>query len=228
MSTLRGRNGRNLMLKGVALLALATWPALAMAADAGSIVSNLSRGGAGLRVGTWEVYGLETPPTGRSWETVCVEGYFQKGLDQHLAVESTIGFWQRDLQTTEPGAVTGQINSNMQTYLIPTMSALKIYPMGHSSSPLQPYLLGGVGFVLGIEREQVSSSDPLVQSGEFNALQTGLGLQSGGGIEWNTGGPFGLALGARYQWASFAKEVGGKSMYRGPGITGGVTYRFTP
>jgi hypothetical protein len=58
--------------------------------------------------------------------------------------------------------------------------------------------------VPGIDHEKVRSNDPLVQTGETTEFRTGLGIQTGAGIEWHSRGAYGLTLGGRYQWASFS------------------------
>jgi hypothetical protein len=227
MSDILGRNGRKLMVM-CALLLLATGAAPSAAGTVGDLVANPIRGGAGLRVGSWNVLDLESPANGSSWESVAVEGWFQKGLDRNLVLENTLGFWQRNLTTTESGSLGEQTDRERQVYLVPTMTAVKLYPVTSNPTPLEPYLLAGVGLALGIEREQVSSTDPLVATGSSTRMQAGLGIQTGGGVEWRSGGPFGLAVGGRYQWATFSESVGGRGLYRGPGFMAGVTYRFTP
>lgn len=225
MSRLDGRHGRNLLVT-IALLSVATWPSLAAAQAGGELMSNPIRGGAGLRVGNWQVRGLVAPANGSSWESVAVEGWLQKGMDRNLVVETTLGFWQRNQTTSEPGSFGSQVDRELQTYLVPMLTALKLYPVTRNSTPIEPYLLAGVGLALGIDREQVTSTDALVPSGDNTAIRTGLGIQTGAGVEWNPGGQFGLAVGGRYQWASFSEAVGGKGLYRGPGLTAGITYRF--
>lgn len=226
MSNLIGRNGRNLVLGVFALVALAAWPTRAMA-DAGSgLATPAIRGGAGIRVGSWNVQDLPVPATGSTWESVTVEGWLQKGLDRNLVVESTLGYWQRNRTSTETGSLGEETTRELQTYIVPMITALKLYPAGRATGPFEPYLLAGVGLALGLDRENVSSTDPLVPTGETSVIRTGIGIQTGAGVEWNPGGQFGLAVGGRYQWASFSEDVGGKGLYKGPGLTAGVTYRF--
>lgn len=226
MQTTGGPNGRTLIWAAIALLSLAVAPPSHAAGDDVEARTKRARGGAGIRVGTWHVLDLDTPPSGSSSESASFEGWFQKGLDLHLALESTMGFWQRTQSSTESGSLGAVTQREQQTYLVPTLTALKLYPATRPSSPLEPYLLAGVGVVLGIDREQVASTDPLVPVGEFTTLRTGLGIQTGAGIDWNPGGAFGVTLGGRYQWATFGEDVGGQRLYRGPGVNAGLTYRF--
>jgi hypothetical protein len=139
---------------------------------------------------------------------------------------NSLGFWQRTQSWSEAGPVTGQTDIRVQSYLVPMMTTLKILPLTRSSNPIEPYMSAGLGVVFAVDQEKVSSTDPSVLDGDAIAFHTGFGVQAGGGIDWNTGSPFGLTLGARYQWASFSEDVGGRRMYRGPVFDAGVTYRF--
>jgi len=216
-------------LHGIALVLLSVvfCGSIAAANDDPAAQTKRARGGGGLRVGTWQVVGLDEPGAPSSTQSVAAEGWFQKGFDVHIALESTLGFWQRTQTLTEAGSVAGTgTERKIQTYLVPTMTTLKLYPATSPSSPLEPYLAAGVGVVLGIDNEDVSTTDPIVAPGTTNTFHTGLGIQTGAGIEWNSPSPFGLTVGGRYQWASFGEDVGGKALYRGPAYFGGVTYRF--
>ena len=206
------------------VFSLVVAPALAFAADVAGGAS-ADRRGAGLRVGRWDVEDLNLAAGETGNESVLIEGWFQKPADRNLVIESTIGFWQRTKEYTSTG-IGGTTTFENTSYLVPMMTALKLYPMARSASIVEPYLLGGVGYVLGIDRGQISGNDPLYPAGESTSLQSGLGLQAGAGLEWNGNGQFGLTVGGRYQWASFADDVGGKGMYKGPGFTAGLTYRF--
>jgi hypothetical protein len=205
-------------------LSLLVAPALAFAADVAAGASG-DRRGAGLRVGRWDVQDLDLASGETANESVLIEGFFQKPLDQNLVIENTLGFWQRTSEYTSTG-FGGTTTFENTTYLVPMVTALKLYPMGRSANVVEPYLLGGVGFVLGIDRGQISGNDPVYPAGESTALQSGLGIQTGAGLEWTGNGQFGLAVGARYQWASFADDVGDKGLFKGPGFTAGLTYRF--
>jgi hypothetical protein len=216
-------NARNAWIPLLLLLSVVS-PALAFAANVAGGASG-DRHGAGLRVGRWDVQDLDLATGETANESVLIEGFFQKPLDRNLVVENTLGFWQRTRDYTSTG-VGGTTTFENTSYLVPMLTALKLYPMGHAANVVEPYLLGGVGFVLGIDRGQVSGNDPVYPAGESTALQSGLGIQTGAGLEFNGNGQFGLTVGGRYQWASFSDDVGGKGLYRGPAFTAGLTYRF--
>jgi opacity protein-like surface antigen len=208
------------------MLSLSAWPREGAASDDLAALAKRARSGAGLRVGTWQVQDLVDPPSGSSSVTPSVEGWFQKGLDLHLVLENTVGFWQRKESSTEPAGLGFETERENDTYLVPTMSALKFYPATRPSSPLEPYISAGVGPVLRIQRERVTSTDPLVLPTRATTIVTGLGITTGAGVDWNPGGPFGVRIGGHYQWASFGDNASGKRMYRGPGVNVGVTYSF--
>lgn len=222
MATLRATTRRNHALFVLAVLL----PAIAIVRVAGAAESSPGRAGAGLRVGSWEVRDLTAPAGGDASETANYEGWFQKGLDAHLVMENTLGFWQRTQSWSEAGPVTGQTDTKITSYLVPMMTSLKILPVTRASSPFEPYVSAGLGVVFAVDKQSLSSTDPTVVDGDDVAFQTGFGVQAGGGLDWNTGTPFGITLGVRYQWASFNEDVGGRRMYRGPVFGAGVTYRF--
>ena len=226
MRAIYGWKNHTLTLIATALLSLTAWPCAGAAGDDIEMRTKATRGGAGLRVGTWQVRGLDEPPTGTTSESLSFEGWFQKGLDLHLVLENTLGFWQRTESSTEPGALGTSMRRELETYVVPTLTALKIYPATRPSSPLEPYVSAGVGVALRIERAQVSSTDPLVLPADDTTIGTGLGIQTGAGIDWNVSGTFGLTLGGHYRWATFVENVSGKRLYRGPGVNVGLTYRF--
>jgi len=226
MRAICGWKHQTLTLIAAALLSLTAWPCAGAAGDDIEMRMKRARGGAGLRVGTWQVRDLDEPPTGSSSESPSFEGWFQKGLDLHLVLENTLGFWQRTESSTESGPLGAATRRERDTYVVPTLTALKIYPATRPSSPLEPYVAAGVGVALRIEREQVSSTDPLVPPTDDTTIHTGLGIQTGAGIDWNLSGGFGLTLGGHYQWATFGQNVSGRRLYRGPGANVGLTYRF--
>ena len=56
--------------------------------------AELARRGGGIRVGTWDVRGPTVPEGGSESNTPAFEGYVRKGLDAHLALENSVGFWR--------------------------------------------------------------------------------------------------------------------------------------
>lgn len=207
----------------VTLIALAA-PTWAQSGDAEGATKR-ARNGAGLRAGIWNVRGLADPQGGTASEGMAFEGYFEKGLDRHLAWENTIGFWSRRQSYTESGPL-GDTDLRVQSYVVPSVTALKLYPFTGPSGPVQPYVSAGVGFTMGIDRTKFDSTDPIVGSGEDMAFQTGFGFKGGLGMDWRLGPAFGLTVGGLYQWTEFSGDLGGQRLYNGLGASFGLTYRF--
>jgi len=219
---------RGLALPVLAFLALlqlvVARPVLAQGEDR-EAVTKRARNGGGLRLGVWNVRGLVDPQGGSATETMAFEGYFEKGLDLHLAWENTIGFWQRTQSYTVQGGL-GYTDYRVQSYVIPSITALKLYPFTRPGDPIQPYLNAGVGFTMGIDRSRASGTDPVVPAGEDMTLQTGFGIKAGIGMNFQLGSAFGMTAGGRYQWTEFSGDLGGQRIYNGLGADVGLIYRF--
>jgi hypothetical protein len=181
-----------------------------------------ARSGAGLRIGAWSVDGMPTGP-GAS-QTPAVEGYFQKGIDAHLVWENTIGYWS-DRYVTSQAGLLGSSQTRVTAHLVPSVTALKVYPFTRRAAPVEPFALAGVGAVLGITQTQTIASGTATPDNGVTFL-SGLGLRAGGGADWHWTPEFGMSAGVRYQWASFAQAVGSRAMYKGPVFDAGLTYRF--
>ncbi|HET7563930.1 MAG TPA: outer membrane beta-barrel protein [Gemmatimonadaceae bacterium] len=192
--------------------------------------AELARRGAGLSIGTWNVQDLHATQGATYSITPAFEGYFQKGLDQHLAIETTAGLWRRTQLLTQPGSFGGDSTTqSVSSYIVPLFTTLKIYPFTKPSQHLEPYMLGGVGFALGIDDRRTSGGSGALLGGNAQsgvALVTGFGFTGGAGIEWRFSSAFGLAAGTRYRWIRFLGDVGGDDTFKGMGFDAGVTYRF--
>jgi hypothetical protein len=215
---------RTLTLIAATLLALGASPRTSAAGASDYIIEappQRARGGAGLRAATWQVVDLDDASGITQYE-----GWLQKGLDLHLVLESTLGYWQHDESTTTPGPLSTETTRELYTYLVPALTAVKMYPVTGPSASFEPYLSAGLGPVLRIQREEVTSTDPVVIPSDETSIQTGLGIQTSAGLDWRPPGAFGLTLGGYYQWATFGQNASGRRMYRGPGVNVGLTYRF--
>ena len=187
--------------------------------------ATLKRRGAGLRVGAWWVQDLPQVSDAEYSQWPSFEGYFQKGLDLHLTIETTLGLWRRSQEIEESGLGGGE--QRVQSFVIPAFTALKMYPFTRPADRLEPYLTAGVGLALGVDDRETSGSDLLgLGVGSGTALLTGFGFKLGAGFDWNFGSAFGLSANGRYQWIRFSEELGGKRTYRGLGAEAGITYRF--
>jgi hypothetical protein len=175
------------------------------------------RQGAGLRVGTWQTTGL-TEVAGASYTTLpAFEGYWQKGLDKHLAIETTGGFWGRTQRDS---------NGRVSSFAIPMLTAIKLYPATTVDDQLEPFLSAGGGFTIGVDDESGATGGLFSGGSSGTALIIGLGLKGGAGIEYHASRTFGLQAGIAYQWIHFLNPVGGNQDYKGPLIFGGLSYRF--
>jgi hypothetical protein len=211
-----------------ALLALALWlapaalsaqkPQVTDSATARENAVKRQRQGAGLRVGTWQTTGLTTV-TGASYSTLpALEGYWQKGLDEHVAIETSGGFWGRTQRDS---------NGRVSSFAVPMLTAIKLYPATTVADQLEPFISAGGGFTIGVDDETGATGGLLPGGGSSGtALIIGLGLKGGAGLEYHAGRAFGLQAGVAYQWIHFLNPVGGNSDYKGPLIYGGLTYRF--
>lgn len=175
-----------------------------------------TRNGAGVRAGLWSV--RDTVAQQRVFsKSPLVEAYFQKELDEHLALESSVGLWMRkEHEIQQP---TGnQIET--RTYVVPLLTGLKVYPLTVPGTRLEPFLLGGLGFVLGI----VDVSGNAIGGGG-TSIQTGFGMKGATGVELKLTTFLGLSSSVHYQWIRFADELGNGGAFKGFGVEGGLTYR---
>jgi len=181
------------------------------------------RDGAGLWVGSWMVSNLQTASGASSSTLPDFDAYWQKGLDRHLAIETSVGLWHRQLR-----AGSGPSAETDGSFLVPLLTTVKLYPLTGPEQRLEPFVAGGAGFVLGLEKQNTVGGG-LLGGGSANSgtdLIAGLGLKGGLGLEYRFSEAFGLGFGAAYQWFLFGQDVGGQSDYKGFGVFGGLTYRF--
>lgn len=184
--------------------------------------ARLARRGGGVRGGRWSVRGLEESGSTTSSETPAFEGYVRKGLDAHLALENSVGFWRRRQTITSSDPLGGTTTSIVDAYIVPQFTSLVVYPFTGPESRLEPYARGGIGFTIGAEdREGGGLAD-----GGGTSLTPGFGATGGFGLEWRPGKAFGLETSARYQWIRFFQDFAGERTFQGLGIDVGVTYRF--
>lgn len=175
------------------------------------------RRAAGLRSGAWAVSGLGQASGATYTSTPAFEGYLQRGLDRHLVLESSAGFWYRSQRTS-----AGRNNA----YVIPMMTSLKLYPATGPEDAFEPFVSAGVGFTLGVDDRDGGTGGLTGATGGGTMLLLGLGAKGGAGIEYRLGQAFGVTLGGGYQYVRFFEEMGGERTYRGMQAFGGLTYRF--
>jgi hypothetical protein len=187
------------------------------------------RRGAGLRVGTWDVRGITQVNGARVSETPLFEGYFQKGLDLHLALENSVSVYRREQRLTRPGPIGGgEIEEKVSAYVIPQFTSLKLYPITRPEQRFEPYISGGAGLTIGVDDRENSESGGLLGGGgeSGTGFVAGFGLKGGLGAELRFSQAFGAGIGGRYQWVRFFGELAGERTYRGFGADIGLTYRF--
>lgn len=175
------------------------------------------RKAAGLRAGTWLVTDLPEPDGASISTRPAFRGYFQNGLDLHLAVENSIGYWGRTVEES---------NGTTRVHLIPQFTSLKVYPT-RPEAPVQPYLGAGAGFAIGVEDVEGSGGLAGFLGGSGTRMVPGFGLRGTAGLEFPLGSAFGLAVEGEYRWMDFFNDdLGGKESYGGFGLGAGLVYRF--
>lgn len=176
-----------------------------------------SRSGAGLRVGSWTARGLPAAGIGeRLTSSPVLEGYFQKGLDLHLALENTATVYWQDRTTRSSSLLGGATESRTRTYVVPLFTSLKVMPFTGPGARLEPYALGGLGFALGVEDPDQGSA----------TLGQGVGVKGGTGLSLRLGDAFGVSVGGRWQWIRFLGDFANTRTVQGFGADVGLTYRF--
>ena len=181
------------------------------------------RAGAGLRVGTWQVSNLDTPSGVASSTLPAFEGYWQKGLDRHLVLETSAGLWHRQLSSG-----SGASAESDGSFVVPLFTSLKLFPFTGPEDAFEPLISAGVGFVLGLDKQNTVSGGLLGGGGGSTALNivAGVGAKGLGGFEYRFSRAFGVTALVGYQYVVFGQDVGGQSSYKGMVLFTGLTYRF--
>ena len=179
------------------------------------------RQGAGVRMGSWQMLGMGTMAGATTSTLPAFEGYWQKGLDRHLALETSVGFFQR---TQRSGSPSG--GESVTAYVVPMMTALKVYPVTGPENSFEPFVIGGFGFTLGVDDRSATSGGLFGSSSGGTLMVPGVGIKLGGGVEYRLGRAFGFAVGSNYQYVRFFEQVANTRTYKGVQLLGGVTYRF--
>lgn len=187
--------------------------------------ARLARRGAGLVIGSWAM--VDDPASGSTTtsDSPIGEGYFRKGMDQHLALETSAGVWRRVITTPASGGLGGSSGGSTTAVLIPQMTSIKLYPFTTPSSKAEPFLSGGLGIVIGIQ-SQSGSGGLLGGSGGVSQMLVGFGGGTAAGFEWKLGNSFGILADFHYTYLQFFDELAGEKLYRGTGVKAGLTYRF--
>jgi hypothetical protein len=177
-----------------------------------------ARRGAGIRAGGWLTRDLAETSGARYSSMPHLEGWFERGLDRHLAIENTISMWRR---------VQLQGDERVSSYIVPLYTSIKLYPGVGPEARIQPHFVGGGGAGLAVDdRENTSGGILGLGGGDGMAFFMGLGFKGGAGLDLRMGDAFGVTLGGRYQWIRFDGSPGGNRTYKGPVLDAGITYRF--
>ena len=189
--------------------------------------ARLARRGGGVRVGTWDVRGLATVAGATASRTPALEGYVRRGLDLHLALEHSVGFWRRTqtaTQTSSGPLGTTQTTSTLETYVIPQLTSVSFFPVTRPAQRVEPYVKAGAGFAIGVDDR--TGDGGVLFSSEGMSLVPGFGLSGSTGLEVRLTNALGLAAAARYQWIRFFQDLASQRTFEGFGAEVGVTYRF--
>ena len=170
-----------------------------------------ARRGGGIRAGFWN---SDVAPETSS-RSVQLEGYFQRGLDRSLALESSVSVW-RAIATSPQGVET-------RAYVIPLLTSLKFFPITEPGDAVEPFVLAGIGFALGLEDQDATSI-----GGSGTSVVTGFAFRGAAGLELSMTRGFGLSISGKYQWVRFGEPIINTETFSGLGLEGGVIYRFQP
>jgi hypothetical protein len=188
--------------------------------------ARLARSGAGLRTGAWQLSELRDADNATTSTWPYIEGYFQRGMDMHLVIESSIGLYRRQEEFAGTDGPLGTPASTTTSYILPLLTSLRFYPFTRPGAPLEPHALAGIGFSLAIEDQEGGAGGLLGQRSPGTAMVTGFGAKGGAGLDLRLTDAFGASALATYQWLRFADPVGGIETYAGPVFTAGLTYHF--
>lgn len=185
--------------------------------------ARLARQAGGLVAGFWDVRGVERAGvTASAWPLI--EGFFQRGMDRHLALESTVGLFRREETEVTSGGLGGERETRRTAYVVPLLTGLRFYPT-QPGSTVEPWVGGAVGLGLGIE-ETAGTGGTLLGGSGGTRVETGFGFRGTAGVEVALSRAFRVGAGGGYQWMRFGAPVGATDTYRGLRATAGLTYRF--
>lgn len=154
-----------------------------------------ARRAVGLRAGSWQ-------------DLPYIEIYFQRGLAERVALENSAGVWR-------------QKQDSWETYVIPLLTTLKIYPLTAPTRALQPYIMFGLGLGVGVERESKRAV-----GGGGTSILTALGGKAAGGLEFKLRKSLHAHGGGRYLYMHYNDKLAFRNTYEGIGFEGGISYRF--
>jgi hypothetical protein len=186
----------------------------------------------GVRIGVWgnlgdkppvrdssTLYQYQTDVKGGSFYA---EGYAAFRICRPLMFEVSLGIVNRGDVTLDDLDLGFTYIGSLILY--PIQARLKLYPLAHSNSSIQPYLMAGGGIIHGRNNIQFSS-DYYAQFREASA--TAVNFTVGGGLDFPISNQIGLDLNANYLPIHFSKELFAIKNYSALTVTVGVKYLYT-
>ena len=156
-----------------------------------------ARSGLGLRGGRWlsQPYG---------------EIFFNRGLTNRVTLETSVGVGEERL-------------ADWHNYVVPLLTTVKLYPVTGPQSRIEPYVLAGIGFAIGIENESTKAI-----GGGGTSIVTGFAVKAAGGIECRVFHWFTVLGEMQYLNMRFNEDLGSRAIFDGFAPTVGIAYRFVP
>ncbi|HEX6558794.1 MAG TPA: hypothetical protein VF021_05010 [Longimicrobiales bacterium] len=210
---------RTCILQATLLAALALAVPGAARAQAPSDAAGGSRRGLGIVVGNWVVPRPDivraVQPTYR--RSLMGEIHFRRELTERVVLETSVGAWRRISE--RPSALGSTVTT--RTYIVPLLTALRVFPITTVRNSIEPYLVGGAGLAVGVQQQSENSP-----GGGGRSIVTGVGVRAGAGIEIHVYDRFGVLLGGHVQGVRFGEAVDEQEAFAGAGVQGGLSYRF--
>jgi hypothetical protein len=192
--------------------------------------AELQRRVGGLQAGVWRPHDLPEV-SGAAYSTApFITGFVRRGLDRHLAWESTVSFWRRAQEREIVGGLgSPDRTESVITYVVPLITSLTFFPATAPGAAFEPFARAGLGVTLGVDDRKGTAGGGLLGTGarEGVIMYTGIGARGGVGADLWLSRVLGLTVVGQYQWVRFLEgEPGGLATYQGPLIEAGLLYRF--
>lgn len=180
------------------------------------------RRGVLLSVGLWNPQ-VRNPRGADVWASPLFELAYLDGSGPHLAVENLIGLFVRDIRARSATPLYGSGTRRIRSVIVPLMTGFKYYPFTTPQARLQPFIHGGLGFALDVERTW-QQGGPL-GSGTDGNTTVGLGASVDAGIDLLLR-RVGVVLdgGYMFQWMGGQFDAGRSY----PGVTAGLALTYRP
>ena len=89
--------------------------------------------------------------------------------------------------TASPSAGSGPSAESDGSFLVPLLTTIKLYPFTGPEQRLEPFVAAGVGFVVGLEKQNTVGGGLLGGGSANNGVNVtaGVGLKGGAGVEYH-------------------------------------------